>query len=76
MWPEWAHFQLVIHEVQVKLLYACVLSELLRVTTGSSWNLKGSTDLLVRPEFAPTCSWNLPGVNYTLEIPVSGIIRN
>ena len=33
--------QLVIDEVQVKLLYACVLSELLRVTTGSSWTLKG-----------------------------------
>ena len=33
--------QLVIHEVEVKLLYTCVLSELLRVTTGSSWTLKG-----------------------------------
>lgn len=33
--------QLVIHEVQVKLLYACVLSDLLRVTTVSSWTLKG-----------------------------------
>ena len=33
--------QLVIHEVKVKLLYACVLSELLRVTTGRSWTLKG-----------------------------------
>ena len=39
--PSWAVMQLVIHEVQVKLLYACVLSELLRVTTGSSWTLKG-----------------------------------
>ena len=36
-----AVMQLVIHEVQVKLLYTCVLSELLRVTAGSSWNLKG-----------------------------------
>ena len=27
--------------------YACVLFKLLRVTTGSSWTLKGFTDLLV-----------------------------
>ena len=32
MWPEWALS--ASHEVQVKLLYACVLSKLLRVTTG------------------------------------------
>ena len=56
LWLRWAQLssavilfigQLVVHEVQVNLLYACVLSELLRVTTGSSWTERGSTDLLV-----------------------------